>query len=113
MNQIEMVARAIDRAVVGDKRFKPDNVSFKMARAAIRAMRSRSEDTRFVLGEGYLWAMGTGPEYTEIALRDVPVGGRIIPLEWRQEWWDSKTTPRVRLVAEVMKAERTARRERK
>ena len=44
--EIERVARAIDFAVTGSKDFNPDNLSYKMARAAIAAMPKTADTER-------------------------------------------------------------------
>ena len=56
---------------------------------------------RYILGEGYPWAMGVGPEYREVALKDGQVGGTNIPLAWPAEFW-KRGCPKVRLVMEVI-----------
>ncbi len=61
---------------------------------------------KYVLGEGYPWALGTGP-YKEIALSNTAVGMSFIPLEFPKELWRADT-PRYRLVLEVVSASNTA-----
>jgi len=55
---------------------------------------------RYVLGEGYPWAIGTGP-YEEVALCKSPEGTDFLWLSWPKELW-SRDLPRYRLVLELV-----------
>lgn len=59
--------------------------------------KSRFKD-RYVLGEGYPWALGDGPYY-EINLQPEPYESERIPLEWPDEL-GSNLLPKYRLVLE-------------
>ena len=61
----------------------------------------RPKKRRVVLGTGYPWAMGVGPEYFELRLHKNAVGVVPIPIRWPKKWW-LKTVPRIRLVAEIL-----------
>ncbi len=53
---------------------------------------------KYVLGEGYPWAMGINSHF-EISLKELPIGGLMIPLIFPKELW-SKDIPKYRLVLE-------------
>ena len=53
---------------------------------------------RYVLEEGYPWAIGIR-SYKMITLRDVPIGGVDKSLKWPAELWD-KNVPKYKLVLE-------------
>ncbi len=55
--------------------------------------------SKVILAEGYPWAMGCGPEYTEICMQEAVMVGKRLPLDWPQILW-SKNLPKYRLVLE-------------
>lgn len=57
---------------------------------------------RIVLGTGYPWAMGTGPEYHQISLGKSPLGFSPQKLKWLRKLW-AKDVPKYRLVLELVK----------
>jgi hypothetical protein len=62
---------------------------------------ARSCPARIVLGSGYPWAMGPGPEYHQIALGKSPVGFSPRKLKWPRKLW-AKDLPKYRLVLELI-----------
>jgi hypothetical protein len=57
---------------------------------------------RVVLAEGYPWANGIKPdEYFEITMRNQPVGGPNLVLNWPPILW-RRDVPKYRLVLEVI-----------
>lgn len=56
---------------------------------------------RYVLAEGYPWAMGLTP-YTELQMRNTIFAGNPIDLEWPEELWKD-SIPKYRLVLERVK----------
>jgi len=70
--------------------------------ARCEATMKNGDKRRLVLAEGYLWANGLGPTYTEITVRNHKVGGALLPIAFPQEWWDPESCPRIRLVAEII-----------
>lgn len=56
---------------------------------------------RIVLGTGYPWAMGTGPEYHQISLGKSPMGFSPQRLNWKRTLW-AKDVPKYRLVLELI-----------
>lgn len=54
---------------------------------------------RYVLGEGFPWAMGT-KDYKEIALSKTAIGFSPVVLDFPAELWNANKLPRYRLVLE-------------
>ena len=64
-------------------------------------MKKLKFNKRYVLGEGYPWAMGM-KIYTSVALVRAPKGVELIPLDFPIDLWSS-AVPRYRLVLEQVK----------
>lgn len=56
---------------------------------------------RYVLGEGYPWALGTAP-YASIALCEERIGVRFVGLSFPDDLWQANV-PKYRLVLERIK----------
>jgi hypothetical protein len=56
----------------------------------------------YVLGEGYPWVMGLGPNYRELALCSKPAGGPDMYIKFPIELWDVKV-PKYKLVLKRVK----------